>query len=135
MDNVENNSKHGYRYDTGPSVVVEADGERAAWNNGKFTGDSGIVKHARFFSDNKVVVDLHGLSFSCDKNDIIGATAAMCSYSPYRFVILEAPSEVYDELFSEKIADLPSVINTPSEKNRIDEMAEKFQALSKEDGE
>ena len=92
---MKDTSKHGNRYDTGPTLSVAVGDCRGGWNNGHFTGDRPLVKQARLAADLRIQVLDHGVALTADANTPLGAYAALASYSPGRVLVYgDAPEDV-----------------------------------------
>lgn len=78
-----------------PIVVVDCDGRRAMWDGTDFWGDGLIVRYARLAATAGHRVDILGhVPVIAGDRDALGATAALCAYSPGRTVIVEHPESV-----------------------------------------
>lgn len=89
---------------SGPSIVVDVDGELIVWTDGLLSCDNReYVKDAKRASFLKVPTDLsfHGPTIPADLDDVenvLGVVAAMIAVNPGRAIILSAPDSVLDAL-------------------------------------
>ena len=81
-------------YPTGPLLAAWVNGEKIAWCDGVFQGDKDVCAYVRRMVKRGAVVDAPCGLVECD-GTMLGALAAVWSYSPGRLQVVACPERVY----------------------------------------
>jgi len=86
---------------TGPTIVVDADGEILVWTDGHASGSRALLNKAKFAAKIAMSVDLSivGPSIVAELDNAsnpAGALAALMASAPERCRILQAPQDILD---------------------------------------
>lgn len=79
---------------TGPLLAAWVNGEKIAWCDGVFQGDKNVCAYVRRMVKRGAVVDAPCGLVECD-GTMLGALAAIWSYSPGRLQVVACPERVY----------------------------------------
>lgn len=79
---------------TGPLLAAWVNGEKIAWCDGVFQGDKEVCRYVRRMVKGGAVVEAPCGFVECDST-MLGALAAIWSYSPGRLQVITCPERVY----------------------------------------
>jgi hypothetical protein len=79
---------------SGELVAISVDGKGAAWCDGVYAGDAGIIKYARLAAEAGISIPIGQEYFTAHTADALGALVSLMSFSPGRAFITEAPDDV-----------------------------------------
>lgn len=79
---------------TGPLLAAWVNGEKIAWCDGVFQGDKEVCAYVRRMVKRGAVVEAPCGLVECD-GTMLGALAAIWSYSPGRLQVVACPERVY----------------------------------------
>lgn len=89
---------------TGPLLAAWVNGEKIAWCDGVFQGDKDVCAYVRRMVKRGTVVEAPCGLVECD-GTMLGALAAIWSYSPGRLQVVACPERVYLFFYTQPTAE------------------------------